>query len=41
VPGQIQAAASTWELLRDRHAFKRREIDVQGLGPMTTYLFNG
>jgi adenylate cyclase len=41
VPGQIQAAASTWELLRDRHAFKRREIDVKGLGPMTTYLFNG
>lgn len=41
VPGRIQVAASTWELLRDRHAFDRREIDVKGLGPMTTYLFRG
>ncbi|MDQ2934389.1 MAG: adenylate/guanylate cyclase domain-containing protein [Chloroflexota bacterium] len=41
VPGRIQVAASTWELLRDRHAFERREIEVKGLGPMTTYLFDG
>jgi adenylate cyclase len=39
VPGRIQVAASTWKLLRDRYAFERREVDVKGLGPMTTYLF--
>jgi adenylate cyclase len=39
VPGRIQVAPSTWELLRDHHAFERREaVEVKGLGPMTTYL---
>jgi adenylate cyclase len=39
VPGRIQVAPSTWELLRDRHAFERRDgVEVKGLGPMTTYL---
>jgi guanylate cyclase len=39
VPDRIQVAASTYELLRDRHAFEQRDpIEVKGLGPMTTYL---
>jgi adenylate cyclase len=39
VPGRIQLAPSTWELLRDRHTFERRDaVEVKGLGPMTTYL---
>jgi guanylate cyclase len=39
VPGRIQVAPSTWGLLRDRHAFERRDgVEVKGLGPMTTYL---
>jgi adenylate cyclase len=39
VPGRIQVAPSTWELLRDRHGFERRDaVQVKGLGPMTTYL---
>lgn len=41
VPGRIQVATSTWELLRDRYPFERREVDVKGLGPMTTYLLGG
>ncbi|MEO8251344.1 MAG: adenylate/guanylate cyclase domain-containing protein [Chloroflexota bacterium] len=39
IAGRIQVAAATWELLRDRHSFERRQVDVRGLGPMTTYLF--
>ncbi|MGH2463485.1 MAG: adenylate/guanylate cyclase domain-containing protein [Candidatus Limnocylindria bacterium] len=40
LPGRIQVAPSTWELLRDRHRFEPREaVDVRGKGPMTTYLF--
>ncbi len=39
VPDRIQVAPSTYELLRDRHAFDERlPIEVKGLGPMTTYL---
>jgi len=39
VPGRIQVAPSTWELLRDRHRFEPREdVEVKGKGRMTTYL---
>jgi adenylate cyclase len=39
VPGRIQLAPSSWELLRDHYAFERRNaVEVKGLGPMTTYL---
>ena len=37
VPGQIHVAASTRELVGgDR--FEERQVDVKGLGVMTTYL---
>ena len=39
LPGRIQVSASTWRLLRDRYTLERREVDVKGLGPMVTYLF--
>jgi adenylate cyclase len=40
VPGRIQVAPSSWELLHESFAFERREgLDVKGFGPMTTYLF--
>ncbi|MEO7296794.1 MAG: adenylate/guanylate cyclase domain-containing protein [Candidatus Limnocylindria bacterium] len=39
VPGRIQVARSTRDLLRENCAFEEREpIEVKGLGPMTTYL---
>jgi len=38
LPGRIQVAASTRELLVTSHAFEAREVDVKGLGPMTAYL---
>ena len=39
IPGRIQVAPSTHELLRDSYRFEEREpVDVKGLGPMTTYL---
>lgn len=39
LPGRIQVAPSTWELLRNAFAFDEREaLDVKGLGVMTTYL---
>jgi adenylate cyclase len=41
VPGRIQVAPSTWELLRESSAYSfeaREPMDVKGLGPMTTYL---
>ena len=42
IPGRIQVAASTRELLGDGWSFEAREpIDVKGLGPMTTYLLAG
>ena len=42
VPGRIQVAPSTRELLHDPWAFEEREpIEVKGLGQMTTYLLAG
>jgi class 3 adenylate cyclase len=39
VPGRIQVAPSTRELLGDRWTFEEREpVEVKGLGLMTTYL---
>jgi adenylate cyclase len=39
VPGRIQVAPSTRELLGDAWTFEEREpVDVRGVGPMTTYL---
>jgi adenylate cyclase len=38
LPGRIQVAPATWELLREQHVFERRQVEVKGLGPMTTYL---
>lgn len=38
VPGRIQVAASTWAVLRDRYRFVPRQLEVKGLGSMTTYL---
>jgi adenylate cyclase len=39
VPGRIQVAQSTRDLVRDTCAFDEREpVVVKGLGPMTTYL---
>lgn len=41
IPGRIQVAASTRELLGDGWSFKQREpVAVKGLGPMTTYLLS-
>ncbi|MEX0626622.1 MAG: adenylate/guanylate cyclase domain-containing protein [Chloroflexota bacterium] len=43
IPGRIQLAPSTWELLRESpaYAFETREpIDIKGLGRMTTYLLH-
>jgi adenylate cyclase len=36
--GKIQVSAATWEQLRNRHQFEPRELEVKGLGVMTTYL---
>ena len=39
VPGRIQVAPSTWQLLREKVAFQEREpMEIKGLGPMATYL---
>ena len=38
LPGRIQLAPSTMELVRDRYQLAPREIEVKGMGPMTTYL---
>jgi adenylate cyclase len=38
LPGRIQVAPSTMELVRDRYRFSSRSVDVKGMGPMTTYL---
>ena len=41
VPGRIQLAASTYERVRERFTFEQRdEVEVKGLGRMTTYLLN-
>jgi adenylate cyclase len=38
VPGRIHLAASTRELLGGTHEYETREVDVKGLGTLTTYL---
>jgi adenylate cyclase len=38
VPGRIQIAPSTRALLDERYAMEERQVDVKGLGAMTTYL---
>ena len=38
VPGRIQVAASTYQLTRNHHEFEAREVEIKGLGRMTTYL---
>ena len=38
VPGRVQLSAGTWHLVRDTRRFDRREVDVRGLGRLTTYL---
>jgi len=38
VPGRIHLAASTRSLLGDSFEFEERQLDVKGLGSMTTYL---
>jgi hypothetical protein len=38
VPGRIQVAPSTWEILRGAFAFEERTVEVKGIGAMTTYL---
>ena len=40
LPGRIQLAPSTWELLSDRYSFEPRSVDVKGLGEMMTYVFD-
>lgn len=42
IPGTIQLAASTYELLRDKYQFTARgPINIKGKGEMTTYLLTG
>lgn len=38
LPGRIQLAPSTKELIGDRYRLVEREVEVKGMGPMTTYL---
>ena len=38
MPGRIHVSASTHELLGDSCTFEHREVDVKGLGRLTTYL---
>jgi adenylate cyclase len=39
IPGRIQVAAATRDLLLSSYTFEEREpVEVKGLGPMTTYL---
>lgn len=38
VPGRIQVAASTRELLRNDYAFEERTLDIKGLGATTSYV---
>jgi adenylate cyclase len=38
VPGRIQVAPSTREILRGTFAFEERTVEVKGIGAMTTYL---
>ena len=38
VPGRIQVAPSTWERLRTAFTFEERQVEIKGIGAMTTYL---
>jgi adenylate cyclase len=38
VPGRIHLSASTRELLGGSHEYEERQVDVKGLGTLTTYL---
>ena len=38
VPGRVQVATSTRDLVGDAEAFEERTVDVKGLGALTTYL---
>jgi adenylate cyclase len=38
VPGRVQVTAATRALVGDGRTFEERQVDVKGLGPMTTYL---
>jgi adenylate cyclase len=38
IAGRIHLAASTRDLMGDGYGFEPRDVDVKGLGPMTTYL---
>ena len=38
IPCRVQVAPATWNAVRDEYRFEARELDVKGLGPMTTYL---
>jgi guanylate cyclase len=38
IPGRIQVAPSTRELLGDIEGFEERQVDIKGLGLMTTYV---
>lgn len=38
LPGRIQVAASSRERLGPHHAFEARQLDVKGLGRISTYL---
>lgn len=38
LPGQVQIAESTWQRLPDRSGWTHREVDVKGLGVVSTYV---
>jgi len=40
IPGLIQLSPSTWRLCADRYRFSPRQVEVKGIGPMTTYLLD-
>jgi adenylate cyclase len=40
IPGRVQVAPATWNAVRDEYRFEPRELDIKGLGPMTTYLLD-
>ena len=40
IPGEIQVAASTWQMCADRYPFTSREIEVKGLGALQAYLLD-
>jgi guanylate cyclase len=40
LPGRVHVATTTWELLRDRDEFEPRNLEIKGLGAMTTYLLS-